>query len=115
MLFDECSKVNHIQSSFFLIEVSCGNPPTFANSAKTGTVYTYLAKVTYSCNSGYNPATTTKTCGANKQWSGANLACTSKFPPLSSSIGFCYLVNSPSATIDCVNSFPVWRTTYFRL
>jgi len=65
-------------SNLVCTKVSCGTPPTIGNTARSGSTYTYQAKVTYSCVSGYQRASgsTTKTCGSNKAWSGSNLVCT---------------------------------------
>jgi len=58
--------------------VNCGTPPTLSNTKRTGTTYTYNAKVTYSCVTGYQvkSGSTSRTCGSNKAWSGSNLVCT---------------------------------------
>jgi len=64
-------------SAIVCSKVSCGNPGTPSNSAKSGTTYTYGASVSYSCNSGYERTGghTSRTCQSNKAWSNSAIVC----------------------------------------
>ena len=61
-------------------EIGCKAPKAPANMVITGTDFTFGAKVTYSCKSGYTHATgdLVRTCGSDKKWTDTEPACKSK-------------------------------------
>ena len=67
-----------IQPLYFPV-VSCGDPGQPDNTVQTGSVFTYLATVTYACtqNATLMSGDTERTCQASGNWSGTAPLCKS--------------------------------------
>ena len=62
--------------SFFPQAVDCGRPKVPVNGTVVGEKTTFLSKVTFLCNDGFDlTGSTSRTCQANKQWSGQETSC----------------------------------------
>ena len=62
-------------------KVHCGEPPTSANSYFTGTNFTFLGIVSFSCNQTFNrkSGSTESRCGPDGKWTGETIVCKGGF------------------------------------
>ena len=70
MIFINCNSVKN-----------CGDPGNVNNAGKSGTTYTYLSQVVYTCSSGYErtSGSLTRTCQATGNWDGSQPVCSGDY------------------------------------
>lgn len=67
---------------FALIVISCGDPGTPLNGARSGSDFSKGKSVSYSCHSDYKlVGSSTRTCQSNSVWSGSLPSCICKYEP----------------------------------